>query len=111
LAANVAIAEPTAAGRVIAAWPSFALIAAYELLMRQVRRSAAVSGGAQPRKPSPQVSRREGRGKGVDWALSRPSGPGLRSAGSAGASRDLQRQLWQWAVANRAGDGSFAERT
>ena len=40
LAANVAVAEPTATGRVIAAWPSFALIAAYELLMRQVRRSA-----------------------------------------------------------------------
>jgi hypothetical protein len=38
LAANVAVAQPTAAGRVIAAWPSFALISAYELLMRQVRR-------------------------------------------------------------------------
>jgi hypothetical protein len=36
LAANVAVAEPTATGRVIAAWPSFALITAYELLMRQV---------------------------------------------------------------------------
>ena len=43
LAANVAVAEPMATGRVIAAWPSFALIAAYELLMRQVRRSAAAS--------------------------------------------------------------------
>jgi hypothetical protein len=40
LAANVAVAEPTATGRVIAAWPSFPLIAAYELLMRQVRRAA-----------------------------------------------------------------------
>jgi hypothetical protein len=40
LAANVAVAEPTATGRVIAAWPSFALIASYELLMRQVRRAA-----------------------------------------------------------------------
>src|SRR4249919_3198234 len=41
LAANVAVAEPAVAGRVIAAWPSFALIGAYELLMRQVRRNAA----------------------------------------------------------------------
>jgi hypothetical protein len=41
LAANVAVAEPTAAGRVIAAWPSFALIGSYELLMRQVRRAAS----------------------------------------------------------------------
>ena len=40
LAANVAVADPTATGRVIAAWPSFSLIAAYELLMRQVRRAA-----------------------------------------------------------------------
>jgi len=46
LAANVAVAEPTAAGRVIAAWPSFALIGAYELLMRQVRLTAASAGSA-----------------------------------------------------------------
>jgi hypothetical protein len=31
LAANVAVAEPTLIGRVIAAWPSFALTASYEL--------------------------------------------------------------------------------
>src|SRR6478752_3442545 len=37
LAANVAVAEPTLTGRVIAAWPSFALIGSYELLMRQIR--------------------------------------------------------------------------
>ena len=37
LAANVAIAQPRAAGRVMAAWPSFGLIGAYQLLMRQVR--------------------------------------------------------------------------
>src|ERR1700722_12475887 len=46
LAANVAVAEPTAVGRVIAAWPSFALIGSYELLIRQVRRAAAAH--AQP---------------------------------------------------------------
>jgi hypothetical protein len=51
LAANVAVAQPTATGRVIAAWPSFALIAAYELLMRQVRRSATSSGKAPLRRP------------------------------------------------------------
>jgi|SRR5580698_596460 hypothetical protein len=34
LTAKVAVAEPAATGRVIAAWPSFALIASYELLMR-----------------------------------------------------------------------------
>jgi len=41
LAANIAAAQPDLAGRVIAAWPSFALMASYELLMRQVRQSAA----------------------------------------------------------------------
>jgi hypothetical protein len=40
LAANVAVAEPSTVGRVIAAWPSCALIGAYELLMRQVRHAA-----------------------------------------------------------------------
>src|SRR4051812_14350862 len=37
LAANVAVAEPSLVGRLIAAWPSCALIGSYELLMRQVR--------------------------------------------------------------------------
>jgi hypothetical protein len=40
LAANIAVAEPTPVGRLIAAWPSFALIGSYELLMRQIRHSA-----------------------------------------------------------------------
>jgi hypothetical protein len=35
LAANVAVAEPSAVGRLIAAWPSSALIGSYELLMRR----------------------------------------------------------------------------
>jgi hypothetical protein len=44
LAANVAVAEPTMTGRLIGAWPSFSLIAAYELLMRQVRRGGRHGG-------------------------------------------------------------------
>ena len=51
LAANVAVAEPTLIGRVIAAWPSFALTASYELLTGQVRRS---SGQAYPPGRRPQ---------------------------------------------------------
>ena len=46
LAANVAVAQPTVTGRLIAAWPSFALICSYELLTRQVRRGAAGHGCA-----------------------------------------------------------------
>lgn len=41
LAANVAVAEPSLVGRLIAAWPSAALIGSYELLMRQIRRNAS----------------------------------------------------------------------
>jgi len=89
LAANVAVAQPTAAGRVIAAWPSFALIGAYELLMRQVRRNAAGKGKPQPRRLGPQVSQ---RGAG-DTVLRRSpahhgeaggSGEGLAGRGAAG---------------------------
>lgn len=45
LAANVAVAEPTLTGRVIAAWPSFALTTSWELLTRQVRSRAPASDG------------------------------------------------------------------
>ncbi len=85
LAANVAVAEPTATGRVIAAWPSFALIAAYELLMRQVRRSAAASGKGQPKKSAGQLSRREVPEEDVRGArepFSKPSSQSDRLGGS-----------------------------
>jgi hypothetical protein len=52
LAANVAVAEPTLIGRVIAAWPSFALTASYELLTRQVRCGAALVGDSVGRGPA-----------------------------------------------------------
>jgi hypothetical protein len=94
LAANVAVAEPTAAGRLIAAWPSFALIAAYELLMRQVRRSAA--DGARGREGSAGPQQDGG---------SEPERARVGAPGAAG--RDLQRQAWQWAQANCDGDGSL----
>jgi len=48
LAANVAVAEPTVYGRVIAAWPSLALIGAYELLMRQIRNRPPLEQATQP---------------------------------------------------------------
>src|ERR1017187_3716385 len=82
LAANVAVAEPTATGRVIAAWPSFALIAAYELLMRQVRRNA--TGGVGQREPSPRLQ--PGRLTAVGGAMREPgqslAGPHWPSDGS-----------------------------
>ncbi len=116
LAANIAVAEPTLAGRVIAAWPSLALTCSYELLMRQIRHSAATRAGteAQPhpvgtseqqaQEPQPETSARsrspgavragEGRADGRPEAGLSPDG-----------TRALQRQAWQWALANRSPDG------
>jgi hypothetical protein len=102
LAANVAVAEPTATGRVIAAWPSFALIGSYELLMRQVRRAAGSTPGNK------RVARRR---RVMNQA--NPASPQRRrsAAGAAlhraGGGRELQLQAWQWALAHRADDGSL----
>lgn len=108
LAANVAVAQPTAAGRVIAAWPSFALIGAYELLMRQVRRGAA-SGRTQYTKQVSRTSKSQdgAGGKSPPRRSTAGAGPGKRPVASEGTAEDLQRQAWQWALAHRAVDGSL----
>ena len=107
LAANVAVAEPTMTGRVIAAWPSFSLIAAYELLMRQVRRAAEnAASGRRPRRPSgPVASARAAMG-------SEPAAVGRAQDCSAVSARrasgpDLRLEAWRWAQDNRAEDGSL----
>jgi hypothetical protein len=100
LAANVAVAEPTATGRVIAAWHSFALIAAYELLMRQVRRTATSRTEALRRRPeSPHGNRTA--------ASARAPRLGKVPGDHGATGQDLQRQAWQWAQANRLDDGSL----
>jgi len=102
LAANVAVAQPTISGRLIAAWPSFALICSYELLMRHVRRSApplkpagnpARSTAAIPAKPA---AHRASASKSADRTGS------LRSS-----SLNLQREAWRWAQNRRTADGSL----
>ena len=98
LAANVAVAEPTATGRVIAAWPSLALIGSYELLMRQVRRSAMWG-----LRPDVSGTRRRELSTAAPVALA----SGRQRGGQRAAGRDLQRQAWQWAMANRVADGSL----
>lgn len=105
LAANVAVAEPTLTGRVIAAWPSFALTASYELLTRQVRRGAA-------RSHVKGTWKRPVQGSGS--AVAKSSTPNLRVVGQGKASKgradtasDLRRQAWQWALARLASDGTL----
>ena len=77
-------------GRVVAAWPSFALIGAYELLMRQVRRTAAAGASALE-------------------VVTGASDARLKTADlpEPGRGRELQRRAWQWAQANRIPDGTL----
>ena len=104
LAANVAVAEPAFIGRVIAAWPSFALTASFELLTRQVRRGAAGQDVDHQQQPQPVRP---------TTAESGPT-PGLRVVGLSRAGRghqraggELRRQAWQWALANCGEDGTL----
>jgi hypothetical protein len=110
LAANVAVAEPTATRRVIAVWPSFALIGAYEMLMRQVGVNAAGHPGPEERRPQPRPVRPASTptsGSAPDDlpAPVRRSDPGPGNGRAAGLG--LRRDAWLWAEANRAGDGSL----
>jgi|HubBroStandDraft_1064217.scaffolds.fasta_scaffold59512_1 hypothetical protein len=97
LAANVAVAEPTLMGRLIAAWPSFALIGSYELLMRQVRRTA--SGTSRSAMKMPEQSSQRNDLIPVKSSVQVRSGPTV--------SEDMRRQAWEWAVANRDSDGTL----
>jgi hypothetical protein len=107
LAANVAVAEPTVIGRVIAAWPSFALTASYELLTGQVRQSSARAGSPgeqQPQRLRTGAAVKSAPASTAELRLVRPPelGKGNRNQGV-----DLQRRAWQWALAHRAPDGSL----
>jgi len=110
LAANVAVAQPTAVGRVIAAWPSFALIGAYEMLMRQVRRSALASSKQQPRQAGPHASGQDAGDTTARRSHARRAVAAGREHGTdgvGGVGKELQRQAWHWALAHRASNGSL----
>ncbi|WP_431925801.1 DUF2637 domain-containing protein [Nonomuraea jabiensis] len=94
LGANIAVAEPSLVGRVIAAWPSAALIGSYELLMSQIRQ-------ASPWRPADaQVDVTGARDLG-DHDPSEQHGPNGCETG------DLRRTAWQWALAHRRPDGTL----
>src|SRR5215472_8712931 len=103
LAANVAVAEPTLLGRVIAAWPSFALTASYELLTRQVRRGAVPVDQAGGTSQGPRLAATAAR-----VPAGRPlSAAPERTPQTAVQGDDLRRQAWQWALARQASDGTL----
>ncbi|WP_233508094.1 DUF2637 domain-containing protein [Spongiactinospora gelatinilytica] len=97
LAANVAVAEPTLIARVIAAWPSIALIGAYEMLMGQIRQSCT---------PGLVISSAPGAAATDDQRpLESEAGGDHLNQGDEG--RELQRLAWRWALANRRPDGTL----
>ncbi|HEY5988285.1 MAG TPA: hypothetical protein VIV12_18195 [Streptosporangiaceae bacterium] len=122
LAANIAAAEPTMIGRVIAAWPSFALTCSYELLMREIRQSAAARARAQAQQRLVGASGQQAEEPRPETSPPLLS-PGVASAEAARADgrpaagharnggRALQRQAWRWALANRRPDGCLPSGT
>lgn len=57
LAANVAAADPTIVGRLVAAWPPVALLLSYELLLQQVRGAAVPNESSGATAPPPAALR------------------------------------------------------
>jgi Protein of unknown function (DUF2637) len=92
LAANVAVADATVISRLIAAWPSFAFVGAYHLLQGQLHigRTGPVARTDEPA-ADPENCPLDDEGDGT-WLLENPG-------------RHLQRQAWEWALANRSPDG------
>jgi hypothetical protein len=115
LAANVAAAHPTLISRIIAAWPPFALIGAYEMLMRQIRHSVA---SERQRRSiyDDAVTSMHDRARVRDDAARRAEATGLGRPGqltAAGnrkrrpAAERRQRQAWQWALEHRLPNGEL----
>ena len=106
LAANVAVAEPTATGRIIAAWPSFSLIAAYELLMRQVRRATEAGTPGMRGQAVRSSAAAAGAVAGEHVSTSQSSDRSITVPRRV-AGRDVWLDAWRWAQDNRSEDGSL----
>ncbi|WP_328708853.1 DUF2637 domain-containing protein [Microbispora hainanensis] len=104
LGANVAVAEPSLIGRIIAAWPSLALIGSYELLMSQIRRSA---GGRTEAQELPVISPDPPADAEADPVELQEDQKETVSAEPTGNGRLLQREAWRWAQQNRQADGDL----
>ena len=106
LGANVAVAEPSLIGRIIAAWPSLALIGSYELLMSQIRRCPGRQAEVRDLpdlNPEPVADRNADPAEQQDDQEEDADLP----VGHDGNSRVLQREAWRWAQQNRQADGDL----
>ncbi|MFD6951222.1 hypothetical protein A6A08_23810 [Nocardiopsis sp. TSRI0078] len=102
LAANVAVADPTMWSRIIHAWPSFALIGAYELLMREFRTTAkSVRTASAVHEQAPEKTR-EAQDTVAGEATRTTDLQVLRNTDeqSAGAPTlsPFQERAWSWAL-------------
>ncbi|MBV2364673.1 DUF2637 domain-containing protein [Streptomonospora sp. NEAU-YY374] len=114
LAANVAVADPTLWSRVIHAWPSFALMGAYELLMRHLRVAAGREEAASPRGEHRVGDENEGTAAPAARQCGGDETASLHVVGSGGTSRStppalprVQVEAWRWALEHRRSDGSL----
>ena len=124
------MADPTLWSRVIHAWPSFALIGAYELLMREFRIDAR---GVRTANADDEQAVRTAEAESADLETPAPSGevdasesvddgrprlhvveaaePGATVATETVNPSDavprIQIEAWQWALANCREDGSL----
>src|SRR5690625_2314286 len=132
LAANIAVADPTLWSRVIHAWPSFALMGAYELLMREFRIDArgvrtenadneqtVRTDEAEPVAESAPTSQPEvehtsesetgsrARLRVVEASDEAASTVTTETVNPSDALPRIQIEAWQWALGNRREDGSL----
>ncbi|MFE6446837.1 DUF2637 domain-containing protein [Nocardiopsis dassonvillei] len=116
LAANVAVADPTMWSGIIHAWPSFALIGAYELLMREFRTTArSVRSADTELTHTDDVMERadrwreHGQRPGLYVVPGQEAGQYQVSESEAGAGHRVpplvQREAWRWALERREKDG------
>jgi len=122
LAANVAVADPTMWSRIIHAWPSFALIGAYELLMREFRANAAGVRRAHAGRTHDDESPEEAD-QAMTFSEESSEWPHLHVVPDGGAGENqgveheegssaphppqVQREAWAWALDNRQPNGSL----
>ncbi|GAA3559851.1 hypothetical protein GCM10022419_045580 [Nonomuraea rosea] len=98
IGANVAVAEPTMIARLIAGWPSLALIGAYEMLMCQVRQTSSDAAPSRSRKDD---------GRWNDETRPVPSRDESASRQSLEGERALQRTAWEWASTMAGENGAL----
>jgi hypothetical protein len=113
LAANVAVADPTMWSRIIHAWPSFALIGAYELLMREFRTVAKSVRSADAERAHSEVvspaseDRAQAEETGLYVVREQHTGTPDGGEPSHPAPPEIQVRAWRWALEQQREQGAL----